>query len=123
MSSIGTTCPPSLLEMFVIGRVMGRCRERESRMIAAMPAGRKRLALYDCYLMLVLMDAVMNNVVNSRSGALVARFELFHSRYARAGDCPSAVWVAALTTSPTFRRGGVASNNSSDPAKHNPAME
>ncbi len=92
-------------------------------MVATMFAGRKRLALHHRYWMLILMNAVMNDVVDSRSGALIAGFELFHSRYARAGDCPSAVWVAALTASPTFRRGGVASNKSSDPAKHNPAME
>jgi hypothetical protein len=64
--------------MFVIGRVMCRGGEGESRMIAAVFAGRKRLALHDRYLMLVLMDAVMNDVVNSGSGAKIAWFELFH---------------------------------------------
>jgi hypothetical protein len=71
VSNIGITCSPSFLE------------QRKSGMIAAMPAGRKRLALHDGYLVLVLMNAIMmdtivDDVVNSRSGAEVAWFELFH---------------------------------------------
>lgn len=64
--------------MLVIGGVMGRGGEGEARMIAAMFAGRKRLALHHRYWMLVLMNAVMDDVVNSRSGAQIAWFEFFH---------------------------------------------
>src|ERR1035441_4279011 len=64
--------------MLVIRRVMRRDSEGKSRVFAAMPARRKRLPLHHSHLVLVLMDAIMYDVVNSRFGAEVARFELFH---------------------------------------------
>lgn len=108
--------------MLVIGRVVRRQRQGKSRMMAAVPARRERLTLHHRHLMLVLMDTVMDDVVDSGFWAEIARFELFHKFYARAGDCPSAGW-AMRASSATFRRGGVASSNSSDPTKHSPAME
>jgi hypothetical protein len=55
--------------MLVIGRVMRCDRERKSRMIAAMPARWKRLALHHGHLVLVLMDASMHDIVDSGLGA------------------------------------------------------
>ena len=64
--------------MLVIRRVMGRDGDSESRMMAAVPARRKRLALHHGHLMLVVMDPVVNNVVDPGVRANIARFELFH---------------------------------------------
>ena len=106
--------------MLVIGRVVRRDRNGKPRMIAAVFARRKRLALHHRDLVLILMDSIMHHVVDSGFGAKVARFELIHNFYARAGR--KAPWAAGAWFV-TFRRGGVASKSSSDPAKHSPAME
>jgi hypothetical protein len=76
----------SSLEMFVIRRMM-RCNgDRESGVIAALFASRKRLALHHCHLVPILMDSIVHNVVNSGFGAEIARFELIHKlSYACAG--------------------------------------
>ncbi len=80
----------------------------------------KRLALHHRYLMFVLMDAIMHDIVDARSGTQIARLELIHNFYARAGR--KAPWAVGASFA-TFRRGGVASSKSSDPAKHRPAIE
>ena len=106
--------------MLVIRRLMRRDRNREASMIATVLAGGEGLALHHRHLVPVLMDAVMHNFVDSGLGTEIARFELVHKCYARAGR--NEVWAAG-ESSATLRRGGVANSNSSDPAKHNPAME
>jgi hypothetical protein len=111
----------SFLEVLMIGRMMRRNGNDESRMIAALFAGRKRLALHHCHLVFILVDSIVHDVVDSGFWAEIARFELIHKLfYARAGR--SAPWPAGASSA-ILRRGGVAINNSSDPAKHNPAME
>jgi hypothetical protein len=69
---------PLLLEVLVIGRVMCRDHQRKSRIIPALPAGWKRLALHHGHLVLVLMGSVMYDVVDSGFRALIAWFELIH---------------------------------------------
>jgi hypothetical protein len=65
--------------MFVIGRVVRRHGDRKSRKIAAVLARGERLAFHYCHLVLVLMSAAfVHDVVDSRSGAEIARFELIH---------------------------------------------
>ncbi len=64
--------------MLVIQCMMRREREGESRVIAAMSARRKGLTLYHRDLMLVLMDSSVYHIINSRFGAEIARFKLFH---------------------------------------------
>ena len=66
--------------MLVIGRMMRRDRDRKARMITAMLACGKRLALHHRYLVLVLMDAIMDDVVDPGFGAQIAGFELIHIR-------------------------------------------
>ena len=58
-----------LFEMLVIRRMMRRDRDGKSRMIPAMLARRERLALHHRHLMLVLMDAMMDDVVDPGFGA------------------------------------------------------
>jgi hypothetical protein len=73
----------SFLEMLVIGRMMRRDGKGKSRVLAAMPAGRKRLALHHRHLVLILMDSIVHNIVDSGFGAEIARFELFHKFFSR----------------------------------------
>jgi hypothetical protein len=77
--------------MLVIRRVMRRYREGESRMVAAMLAGRESLTLYHGHLVLVLMGSVVHHVVNSGFGAEIARFELLHYFLLRLGRPQGAV--------------------------------
>ena len=64
--------------MLVIRRMMRRECEGESRIVAAVSARRKGLTFYHRDLMLVLMHAIVYDVINSRFGAEIARFKLFH---------------------------------------------
>jgi hypothetical protein len=73
----------SFLEMFVIGRMMRRDGKGKSWVLAAMPAGRKRLALHHGHLVLILVNTIMHNVVDSGFGAEIARFELIHKLFLR----------------------------------------
>jgi len=57
------------LEMFVIGRVMRRNGKGKSRVLAAMPAGRKWLALHHRHLVFILMNPIVHNIVDSGFGA------------------------------------------------------
>ena len=106
--------------MLVIRRVMRRDRHGEARMIATESARGKSLAFHHRHLMLVFMNAVMHYVVDSGFGTEIAGFELIHRNQACAGRNEA---CAAGESLATFRRGGVARSNSSDPAKHKPAME
>ena len=73
----------SFLEVFVIRRVMRRDGDGETRMIAALFAGRKHLAFHYCHLVLILVNPIVHNVVDSGFGAEIARFELIHKLFLR----------------------------------------
>jgi hypothetical protein len=68
----------SVLEMLMIGRVMRRDGDGKSWMLAALFASRKRLALHHCHLVLILVNPIVHDVVDSGFGAEIARFELIH---------------------------------------------
>lgn len=71
------------LEVLVIGRMMRRNGNGESRVLAALFTSRKRLAFHHRHLVLILMNPVMHNIVNSGFRAEVARFELIHNLFLR----------------------------------------
>ena len=73
----------SFLEVLVIGRVMRGNGDGEARMIAALFACRKRLALDHRHLVLVLVNPIVHNIVDSGFGAEIARFELIHKFFLR----------------------------------------
>jgi len=71
--------------------MMRRDGKRKPRVLAAMPAGRKRLAFHHGHLVLILMDSIVHNVVDSGFGAEIARFELFHKLVLRSGGSQSSL--------------------------------
>lgn len=64
--------------MLVIRRVMRRDGDGETRMIAAVFARGKGLPFHHRYLVLVLMNALVHDIVDSRFGTKIAWFELIH---------------------------------------------